>query len=200
VAFEPLVADWIIPAFLGLGLAAATGLKTFLPLLMLALTARLGLFGIELSEGFAWLGSTAALTTLAIATAAEIAADKIPIVDNALSLFGTVVRPAAGWLAAAAAFGAADPLPAAIAGLIIGAPTALAFNAAQGGTRAVSTVATGGLGNPMVSVVEDALAFFLALVALAAPLLIPLALVAILWAALKLAQRAWRRSDASRAP
>ncbi|RZJ40720.1 MAG: DUF4126 domain-containing protein, partial [Brevundimonas sp.] len=31
---------WVLPALLGLGLASATGLRTFLPLLMLALAAR----------------------------------------------------------------------------------------------------------------------------------------------------------------
>jgi len=32
--------SWILPALLGLGLAASTGLKTFLPLLMLAAAER----------------------------------------------------------------------------------------------------------------------------------------------------------------
>ena len=40
---------WVLPALLGLGLASATGLRTFLPLLMLALAARFEVFGVRLS-------------------------------------------------------------------------------------------------------------------------------------------------------
>ena len=42
---------WVLPALLGLGLASATGLRTFLPLLMLALAARFEMFGVRLIEG-----------------------------------------------------------------------------------------------------------------------------------------------------
>ena len=164
---------WVLPALLGLGLAASAGLKTFLPLLMMAVAARFHLFGIELSGAFEWLGSWAALTTLSIATLLEIVADKIPFVDHALSVFGTVARPAAGALAAAAAFSGLDPTAAAVAGLIVGAPTALAVHSVQATTRVASTATTGGLANPAVSIVEDVAAFGAALLALAAPLLVP---------------------------
>ncbi len=185
---------WILPALLGLGLAAATGLKTFLPLLMLSVAARFHLFGIELSDSFEWLGSLPALVALGVATLAELLADKIPVVDHGLSLVGTVARPIAGAIAAAAAFGHSDPTAAAVAGLIIGAPTAFAFNAAQGGTRAVSTATTGGLGNPIVSLAEDALAFVTALIALAAPILIPLVLALLAYAVWRLVRMVRRRA------
>jgi hypothetical protein len=168
---------WILPALLGLGLAASSGLKTFLPLLVMAVSARFGLFGLELSGSFAWLASNAALAALTVATVAELAADKIPFVDHALSVLGTVTRPAAGALAAAAAFSSLDPTAAAVAGLIIGAPTALAVHSAQATTRVASTAVTGGLGNPLVSIVEDVAAFGGAVLALAAPLLVPVVLL-----------------------
>jgi hypothetical protein len=164
---------WVLPALLGFGLAASAGLKTFVPLLMMAVAARFHLFGIELSDSFAWLGSWAALATLSVATLVEITADKIPLVDHALSVFGTVARPAAGALAAAAAFSSLDPTTAAVAGLIVGAPTALAVHSAQATTRVASTAATGGLANPGVSLAEDFAAFGAAVLALAAPLLVP---------------------------
>lgn len=59
---------WILPAALGIGLAAASGLKTFLPLLALSLAARFQLFGIELNDTFVWVASTPALVALSIAT------------------------------------------------------------------------------------------------------------------------------------
>jgi Domain of unknown function (DUF4126) len=176
----------VLPAFLGIGLAAATGLRTFLPLLMLALAARYDFFGIALNDETAWLGSNAAIAALTLATIIEIAADKIPLVDHALSAVGTVARPLAGALAAWAVFSDLDPVAAALAGLILGAPTALAVHGAQAATRLASSGATGGLANPLLSVVEDALSAVTAAVAMAAPLLVPLLIGALLYAGFRI--------------
>lgn len=173
---------WILPALLGVGLAAATGFRTFLPLLMLGLAAKFQLFGMQLADAMSWLDSTPALVALGIATAVELAADKIPAVDHFLSAIGTVIRPIAGAVAAGAAFSQFDPMIAAIAGLIIGAPTALAFHAAQAGTRVISTGTTAGLANPFISVGEDLASFFTALLAMLAPVVIPLVLAVMLFA------------------
>lgn len=173
---------WILPALLGVGLAAATGFRTFLPLLGLGLAAKFQLFGMQLADAMSWLDSTPALIALGIATVIELAADKIPAVDHALSAVGTVIRPIAGAVAAGAAFSHFDPMVAAIAGLIIGAPTALAFHAAQAGTRVVSTGTTLGLANPFISVGEDIAAVFTTLLAMLAPVLIPLVLAVMLFA------------------
>lgn len=188
---------WLLAGLLGLGLAAATGLKTFLPLLMLSAAVRFQLFGIELSGAFSWLASDAALVALGIAALAEFLADKIPVVDHALSAFGTVARPAAGALAAAAAFSGLDPAMAAILGLIVGAPTALAMNTAQTGARLTSTATTGGLANPAVSLAEDVLAFATSALALAAPILIPLVLAVLILAGVSLLRRLRRRFQPS---
>jgi hypothetical protein len=168
---------WVLPALLGLGLAVSAGLKTFVPLLVMGVAARLHLFGLELSGPFTWLQSTAALVALGIATLAELTADKIPFVDHVLSLAGTFVRPAAGALAAAAAFSHLDPAMAAVAGLIVGAPAALATHSVQATTRAASTATTAGLANPILSVIEDAAAFGGAILSIAIPILVPLALL-----------------------
>jgi uncharacterized membrane protein len=170
---------------MGLGLAAATGLRTFLPLLLLAAVARLGMFGVSINPHVAWLGSTAALVALGVATVVELIADKIPVVDHTLSALGTVTRPLAGVLAAGAVFSHADPAMAALAGLIIGAPTALAFHAAQSGTRVVSTTTTAGLGNPIVSLFEDVVAATLSFLAFIAPLLAAIAVAALLFLGFK---------------
>ncbi len=162
---------WILPALLGLGLAAATGLRTFLPLLLLAGSARMGLFGVELNSHVAWMTSTPMLVGLGVATAAELAADKIPVVDHALSAMGTVTRPLAAALAAGSVFTHADPGMAAMAGLIIGVPTALTFQSAQSSARFISTATTAGLGNPVLSMLEDLAAGLLAVIAIAAPVI-----------------------------
>lgn len=195
-AFE----TWIMPVLLGLGLASATGLRTFLPLLMLAVAARFGLFGVELNDQMAWLGSLPAISALGIAAAFEFAGDKIPVVDHALNVVGAFTRPIAGALAAASVFAGLDPTTAAIAGVIVGAPTAFAFNAAQGGTRLASTATTGGLGNPVLSFIDDALAFFTVMVAFVLPILIPVILVILIVVLIRLARRFRRRRSPEAAP
>jgi hypothetical protein len=177
--------SWILPIFLGLGLAAATGLRTFLPLLMLAIVARFGLFGVALNTHFGWLGSTGALVALGVATVVELCADKIPIVDHALSAIGTVSRPLAGALAAGAVLNHADPSVAVLAGLIIGAPTAFAIHTAQSSARVVSTATTAGLGNPVISVIEDITSALTAAIAIALPILAPVAVAILLFLAWK---------------
>lgn len=188
---------WVLPALLGLGLAAATGLRAFLPLLLLALAARLGLFGVQLNDQMAWLGSNGAIAALAVAALVEVMADKVPVVDNALQAVGVVVRPLAAAVAAGSVFWALDPTAAAVAGLIVGAPTALAFAGASGGTRAASTVTTGGLANPLLSVLEDAGAVLMVLLAFLAPILVPVALVVALVLIVRLARAARRRRRAA---
>lgn len=184
---------WVIPALLGLGLAASTGLRAFLPLLMLALAARFGWFGVQLSEQTQWLHSNSAIAALGVAAAVELTADKVPVLDNALSGVGMLVRPLAAALAAGSLFVGVDPLLAAVAGVIVGAPTALAFNAAQGGVRLASTATTAGVGNPIVSLMEDVLAFFTALLALLSPVLVPALLVILALIAGRAARRVRRR-------
>ena len=188
--------DWIVPIFLGLGLSAATGLRTFLPLLILGLAARFGLFGATINPHAAWMHSTPALIALGVATLAELLADKVPIVDHALSAMGTVTRPLAGALAAGAVFSQADPAVAILAGIVIGAPTALAFHSAQTGARLLSTTTTGGLGNPFVSILEDIASAMLSVMALLAPYLAAIAVGLLLLLGFRARARLRRRLQA----
>ncbi len=169
--------SYILPAFLCVGLAASCGLRTFLPLFILSLAARFHLFGIDLNPALGWIGSLPALIALGIATLVEVTADKIPLVDHALAVVGTVTRPIAGVLAASAVMSHLDPTTAAIAGLILGAPTALAVHTAQSGARAVSTVTTAGFGNPVLSLVEEIGVVANTLLAMIAPILVPVVLL-----------------------
>jgi hypothetical protein len=173
--------EWILALFLGLGLAASCGLNTFLPLLCLSGAAHWNLFGVSLGPSFSWLGSGTALTVLSIAVVAEVIADKIPTIDHALDVVATLVRPAAGALAAASAVGAVqgDATTAAVVGLIVGAPPALGVHAAKASTRAASSATTLGVANPVLSLGEDVLALGLSLLALAIPLAVPFALAAV---------------------
>ncbi|GGL02749.1 DUF4126 domain-containing protein [Nocardia jinanensis] len=191
------MSSWVLPAFLGLGLAAACGFRAFLPLLLLSAAVHFGVLGLNLNESYAWIGSTGALIALSMAAAVEMLGDLIPFIDNALSIIGNVTGPIAGAIAAGSVFEAADPATAAIAGIIVGGPTALAFSATQTGVRAASTATTAGIANPVVSVVEDVLAFVLVALAMVLPLLIPIALGALLFIAWRVVRRFRRRGTGS---
>uniref|UniRef100_UPI002634B2EE DUF4126 domain-containing protein n=1 Tax=uncultured Brevundimonas sp. TaxID=213418 RepID=UPI002634B2EE len=52
-----------------------------------------------------------------------------------------------------------------------------------------STATTGGLGNPVVSLIEDVLAFLTVIVALLAPIIIPLVLLVLAVIVFRLARR-----------
>lgn len=170
----------IYAGLLGLGLAASCGLNTFLPLLMLSGAAHFHLFGVHLNGYYGWLASDTSLIALGIGAAAEVMADKVPVVDHALDVFGTAARPLAGSLAAASVFKNSDPGTAALLGLIIGAPTAFGFHAAKAGARATSTATTFGLANPLLSTLEDVAAVALTLVSFLTPLLVPVFILAVL--------------------
>src|SRR5262245_6965391 len=152
----------------GIAIAAATGLRAFLPLLALGLAGRL--FGFPLASGLQWLEGDLALITLGVATVIEITGDKIPVVDHALDAVATFVRPVT---AALAAYGvlAQWPTPwAQVFALMLGG-TALALHAAKAKTRVGSSLLTFGIANPFLSVAEDVASTGLILIAFLAPIL-----------------------------
>ncbi len=171
----------ILALLLGLGLSASTGLNTFVPLLLLGAAARFEVAGITLGDKFGWLTSDVALIVLIIASVAEIVADKIPAVDHFLDSIGTFVRPAAGAVAAASVLTGIDPTIAAIVGLIVGAPTSLGFHTLKAGTRVASSATTFGCANPVISLAEDLISFGLSILSIFAPIIVPLALLALFW-------------------
>ena len=174
---------------LGLGLSASTGLNTFLPLLLLSAAARFHVAGIELGSKFEWLTSDAAMITLIIACVIELVADKIPAVDHFLDSAGTFVRPVAGALASASVLTGIDPVVAAIVGFIVGAPTSLGLHTLKAGTRVASTATTFGCANPIISLIEDVIAFSLSVVAIFLPIVVPLALALLVYALYRVVKR-----------
>jgi Domain of unknown function (DUF4126) len=176
---------------LAIALAASAGLRAWLPLLLAGILARLGV--LDLGPSFQFLASNKALVLFAVATVVELMGDKIPAVDHALDLIGTPLRPAAGALLASSVLGTVtDPLTAVVLGTAVGAPSALIPHALKTAVRAVSTGVTGGLANPVLSFVEDALSVLIFILAV----LVPVLVVALLGLSLFLASRWIRRRRA----
>jgi hypothetical protein len=156
---------------LAIALAACTGLRAWLPLLLAGLLARFG--RLELGDSFGFLSSNAALLLFSVATALEIGADKVPAVDHALDGLSTFLRPAAGSLLAASALGVVtEPLTALVLGVAVGAPSSLIPHAAKSMLRAASTTLTCGLANPVLSTVEDLGTVFVFVLAVLLPFLV----------------------------
>jgi hypothetical protein len=185
------LAEFLPALAMAIALAAVAGLRAWLPLLAAGGLARLGV--LDLGQPFQFLASDQALVLFGVATAIELVGDKIPAVDHALDIVGTPLRPVAGAVLAASVLGSVtDPLTSLVLGTAVGAPTALVPHAAKAALRAVSTTATGGLANPALSFVEDALSVVLLILAV----LVPLVVVGLLAATLFLASRWLRRRRA----
>jgi hypothetical protein len=181
----------VVPSLaMGIGLAACAGLRAWLPLLLAGLLARGGV--LELGPSFRFIASNEALILFGVATVVEMLGDKIPAVDHALDAISTVLRPAAGsLLVASVMWKIPDPLTALALGVAVGAPTSLVPHAAKSALRAASTAFTGGLGNPVLSLLEDLAAVLLFVFAIVVP--IALALTVLLVAGLVARRLARRR-------
>ncbi|HEY6546918.1 MAG TPA: DUF4126 domain-containing protein [Vicinamibacteria bacterium] len=163
--------EWVPAIGLAVALSATAGIRAWLPLLLAGLAMRAG--WLEVGPSFAFLASTKALVVFAVATLLEVVADKVPAVDHALDALGTPLKLGAGALLAAAAFGTVtDPLTSAALGVAVGAPTALVPHAAKSLLRATSTALTGGLANPVISLLEDVAAFAFFILAVLVPLVV----------------------------
>ena len=176
---------------IGIGLAAATGFRVFLPFLVAGLAARWG--ALPLAEGFEWLAGTGTLIALGTASALEIAAYYIPGLDHALDLLASPAAVIAGVVASASVMTDIPPAIMWPVALIGGGGMAGLTKASSAVVRAKSGLTTAGLANPIVSTGETAGALGVAVAAIVIPvicLVVVLALVAWLTSrALRLVRR-----------
>lgn len=190
-----------------LGLSSSAGLRAYLPLLALGIgshvTAPNGQPYLQLQPDLATLGSPPVLALLGVLVVVEFLVDKVPVVDHVSDLVHTVVRPIAGALALA---GIQNPISdhSQLAAALVGGALALGVHGLKAGTRAGVTATTAGIGNPVVSLIEDILVVVVSVLLVVAPLLGFLVLVAFLlvvWRVLRRVARAlFGRSRTTRRP
>jgi hypothetical protein len=176
----------------GLGLAAPAGLNAPLVLLMVAIADRLtGV--IDLPADYDFLASWPAIGTLAVLLAIEEIVDKIAGADHVNDIVQTFIRPAAGAvMMLATTQGDIPPEIAATVGLALAGTT----HATKAGLRPFVTLGTAGLGNPVISVIEDVVAFSGVLIALLIPVLVVLMLLGLGVAVAMVLRRRARRAPA----
>ena len=158
------------------GLSGAAGLNAWLQLFASALLDRLDV--VQLAAPFDQLSSTAGLILLAVLTTADFVGDKIPLVDHVLHLIGTVVAPVSGAILFTGQTGLDTDLPT-LAAVLLGGTTAGTIHAGRSTVRPVSTATTGGVGNPVLSLTEDAGSLVLVVLAFALPLVALLLVIAL---------------------
>ncbi|HKQ97817.1 MAG TPA: DUF4126 domain-containing protein [Candidatus Polarisedimenticolia bacterium] len=162
---------------LGIGLAAACGFRVFVPFLIVSIAARTD--HLVLGPSFGWLSSTPVLIALAVATALEIGGYYVPWLDHLLDLLATPAAVVAGSILMASVVTGVDPMTRWFLALIAGGGIAGAVQALTVGTRKISLLSSGGIGNPVVATGELFGSVALSLLAIALPL-VAFALVA--WA------------------
>ena len=185
--------DLAVSIALGIGLAAATGLRVFLPLLIVSGASYAGY--LPVGENFAWLATPGALTLLGVAAVVEILAYYIPGVDNLLDTIATPAAFVAGTVVSAAVITDLPPLVKWATAIIAGGGIAGATQSMTALLRAKSTVFTGTLGNPIIATAESGGSLIVSLLALAAPLAAILLIVAFFWLTIRLVRRVTKRAS-----
>lgn len=159
----------IISAF---GLAGASGLNAYIPLLIVAVAAHypLGDPVLKLTEPYNMLGEWWAILIISILLIIEMLVDKVPAVDSLNDGIQTFIRPAAGAILFAANANLITDMHPAVA-LLAGLLVAGGVHTVKMTARPVVTATTAGTGNWAVSLVEDVTAVIVTLLAIFVPIL-----------------------------
>jgi hypothetical protein len=186
----------------GFGLATAAGLNAYIPLLALGLLSRFTDL-VTLPHGWAWLENGWVMTIVAVLLVVEIIADKIPALDSVNDVIQTFVRPTAGGIVfgsgtAAQTAAVIDPGAFAQSGqwipVVIGVVTALVVSLTKSTVRPAANVATAGMAAPVLSTVEDITSVGLVFLAILVPVLVLVAVVALVWAVVNVLRRRRKRA------
>ena len=164
---EMMTAETLFGMMIGLGLSAACGFRVFVPPLVVSLAAFTG--HLELSEGFQWLASYPAVIAFSAAVGCEIVGYYVPWVDNALDAVAAPAAVVAGTVISASMVHDVSPLVQWTFAVIAGGSAAGIFHTATAVLRGGSTLATGGLGNPLLSTVEMGSAVTVSVLAIMLP-------------------------------
>jgi hypothetical protein len=182
--------------FTALGLSGISGLRAYFPLLAVAVGANVpgsqdGHL-IQLAPWLQHLDTPWTIALLVVLALGEFAVDKVPVIDHASDAVHTVIRPISGAVVMA---GVDNPLSHAspVAAAIVGGALALTVHSAKATVRPVSTATTAGIGNPIISLIEDIFTAIVAFLALAAPIIAVILFVVVAFFTFRLIRKGWRR-------
>jgi len=171
--------ETIFSILLGIGLAASVGFRVFVPLFALSIASHYQI--IPLNGSWEWIGSATAMITLGIATVVEIGAYLIPWLDNILDTIAVPLAAVAGTAVMLSTAADLSPVLTWSLAIIAGGGTATAIKTSTSTARLASTATTGGIANPIVSVVESGTSIIMSVLAFIAPVLAIIFVLIILW-------------------
>ena len=165
--------DVIIALSMGLGLAAASGFRVFLPPFLLSIAVRADAVDVNLMDTpFEYFDSHVAVILLGVATVAEFAGYYVPWVDNLLDSIASPAAVVAGsGMTALVLEGNTDPVIQWSLAIIAGGGVTAIVQGATVVTRGISTTLTAGFANPIVSTGENLASVILAIIAMVLPIL-----------------------------
>lgn len=161
--------ELILSICLGVGLAASSGFRVFVPLFAMSVAAFFGI--LPLSPNWLWLGSTSALVILGVASIVESLSYLIPVVDNLLDSIAVPLAGVAGTVAMAANLTELSPAMTWALAIVAGGGAATAVKSISAATRLASTATTAGMANPVIGLAETGAAVGLSALAIFAPIL-----------------------------
>ena len=174
------VVQILLSLSLGLGLAAACGFRVFIPPLMMGVGSRLDLYKLEGS--FVWVDDTWAIAIFAVATLLEIGGYFIPWIDNLLDAVATPAAIIGGiFVTSASLEGELDPSAQWTLSVIAGGSISGVIQLGTVATRAISTGTTGGLANPIISLLEAVASILCILISLFLVAIIPIVIIFLIW-------------------
>ena len=188
------ILPYLLSSCIGIGLAAASGFRVFLPLFAVSLASYLG--WIPMSDNFEWLSGLPTLITTGVATVIEILAYYIPVIDNFLDTLSIPLATLAGSVLFASQFMELGTFPQWALALIAGGGTAATIASGFAGTRAASTATTGGIGNNLVATTETAGAGIMSVLAIFLPVIAFIAAIALIVLVLFFGRKIWRKMKA----
>ncbi len=178
----------LLSVIVGISLSAAAGFRVFVPFLVLSICSYAG--WIDLGESSQWMGSLPALISFGVATAVEIGGYYVPWIDNMLDLISLPVSLIAGALLTSSVIVELDPLLKWTLAIVLGGGAALNTQMLTIKARALSSVFTTGLGNPIVSTIESVASTIISLLAIFLPVLALFALAIFVYVTYRLIRKA----------
>ena len=165
--------DILVASSLGLGLAAASGFRVFIPPFLYGLFLRLDMVPISIPmTGISeWMASDIGLIILGVAMIVEILGYYVPWIDNLLDTIASPAAIIAGVMMMSSTLSDTHPALQWGASIIAGGGVSGTIQIGTVATRAVSTATTGGLGNPIVSTIEAGACIVCTILAILLPII-----------------------------
>lgn len=159
----------LISIFLAIGLSAACGFRVFIPPLTYGLLYKAEL--VQLDTSWNWIGNDWVVAVLFLAAIIEIFGNLIPWVDNLLDILATPTSIIAGTILSASCLSDISPGLQWILSVTSGVLITGGFQLTTISLRGMSSVFTGGLANPIFSIIEDLISFGITLTIIFSPII-----------------------------